>query len=632
MASEIPLERPSTPLLDSVVVPADLRALEAEQLQRVAEELREFLLWSVGRTGGHFGAGLGVVELTLALHYCFETPDDLLVWDVGHQAYPHKILTGRREQMTTMRQSGGLAPFPDRAESAFDTFGVGHSSTSISAGLGMALASQMQNKNRRVAAIIGDGALTAGMAFEALNHAAETGANLLVILNDNAMSISHNVGGLSRYLARVLASRFYASVRGAGKRVLSSMPPVADFARRTEEHMKGLVLPGTLFEELGFNYIGPVHGHDLEDLVTTLTNIKDLPGPQFLHVVTQKGRGYEPAEKNPVGLHALTKIEPPGSTPPKGGANTPKYSNVFGTWLADIAEQDERVVGITPAMREGSDLIAFSERFPERYHDVAIAEQHAVTLAAGMACEGAKPVVAIYSTFLQRAYDQLIHDVAIQNLDVTFALDRAGVVEDGPTHAGIFDLSYLRCVPNMIVMTPSDENETRQMLFTGWNYEGPAAIRYPRGRGPGVVIEQDMTAMPIGKARIAREGDEIVFLAFGSLVTPALAAGDTLGATVVDMRFVKPLDEHCVLEQAGRHALVVTLEENVVAGGAGSAVNELLLSRGIGTAVLNLGLPDRFPAHGNPDQELASCGLDADGILASVRARLVDGALSSSAG
>ena len=632
MASEIPLERPSTPLLESVVVPADLRALEAEQLQTVAEELREFLLWSVGRTGGHFGAGLGVVELTLALHYCFETPDDLLVWDVGHQAYPHKILTGRREQMTTMRQSGGLAPFPDRAESAFDTFGVGHSSTSISAGLGMALASQMQNKNRRVAAIIGDGALTAGMAFEALNHAAETGANLLVILNDNAMSISHNVGGLSRYLARVLASRFYASVRGAGKRVLSSMPPVADFARRTEEHMKGLVLPGTLFEELGFNYIGPVHGHDLEDLVTTLTNIKDLPGPQFLHVVTQKGRGYEPADKNPVGLHALTKIEPPGSTPPKGGANTPKYSNVFGTWLADIAEQDERVVGITPAMREGSDLIAFSERFPERYHDVAIAEQHAVTLAAGMACEGAKPVVAIYSTFLQRAYDQLIHDVAIQNLDVTFALDRAGVVEDGPTHAGIFDLSYLRCVPNMIVMTPSDENETRQMLFTGWNYEGPAAIRYPRGRGPGVVIEQDMTAMPIGKARIAREGDEVVFLAFGSLVTPALAAGDTLGATVVDMRFVKPLDEHCVLEQAGRHALVVTLEENVVAGGAGSAVNELLLSRGIGTAVLNLGLPDRFPAHGNPDQELASCGLDADGILASVRARLVDGARSSSAG
>jgi len=632
MASEIPLERPSTPLLDRIAVPEDLRALEAEQLPRVAEELREFLLWSVGRTGGHFGAGLGVVELTLALHYCFDTPDDLLVWDVGHQAYPHKILTGRREQMTTMRQTGGLAPFPDREESAYDTFGVGHSSTSISAGLGMALASQMQGKDRRVAAIIGDGALTAGVAFEALNHAAETGANLLVILNDNAMSISHNVGGLSRYLARVLASRFYASVRGAGKRVLSSMPPVADFARRTEEHMKGLVLPGTLFEELGFNYIGPVHGHDLEDLVTTLTNIKDLSGPQFLHVVTQKGRGYEPAEKNPVGLHALTKIELPGSAPPKTGANTPKYSNVFGTWLADIAEQDERVVGITPAMREGSDLIEFSARFPERYHDVAIAEQHAVTLAAGLACEGAKPVVAIYSTFLQRAYDQLIHDVAIQNLDVTFALDRAGVVEDGPTHAGIFDLSYLRCVPNMIVMTPSDENETRQMLYTGWVHEGPAAIRYPRGRGPGVVIEKDMTAMPIGKARIAREGADVVFLAFGSLVTPALAAGDTLGATVVDMRFVKPLDEDCILEQAARHALVVTLEENVVAGGAGSAVNELLLARGMATAVLNLGLPDRFPAHGNPDQELASYGLDADGIVASVRARLADAARNSSAG
>lgn len=632
MASEIPLERPSTPLLDGVVVPADLRALEAEQLPAVAAELREFLLWSVGRTGGHFGAGLGVVELTLALHYCFDTPNDKLVWDVGHQAYPHKILTGRREQMTTMRQTGGLAPFPDRTESEFDTFGVGHSSTSISAGLGMALASQMQSRDRRVAAIIGDGALTAGIAFEALNHAAETGANLLVILNDNAMSISHNVGGLSRYLARVLASRFYASIRGAGKRVLSSMPPVADFARRTEEHMKGLVLPGTLFEELGFNYIGPVHGHDLEDLVSTLTNIKDLSGPQFLHVVTQKGRGYEPAEKNPVGLHALTKIEPPGSAPPKTGANTPKYSNVFGTWLVDIAEQDDRVVGITPAMREGSDLIAFSERFPERYHDVAIAEQHAVTLAAGLACEGAKPVVAIYSTFLQRAYDQLIHDVAIQNLDVTFALDRAGIVEDGPTHAGIFDLSYLRCVPNMIVMTPSDENETRQMLYTGWVHEGPAAIRYPRGRGPGVVIEQNMTAMPIGKARIVREGSEVVFLAFGSLVPPALVAGDTLGATVVDMRFVKPLDEDCVIAQTARHALVVTLEENVVAGGAGSAVNELLLARGMNTAVLNLGLPDRFPAHGNPDHELASYGLDADGIVASVRARLADAARSSSAG
>ena len=622
MASEIPLDRPITPLLDSIETPADLRALDPLRLGELATELREFLLWSVGRTGGHFGAGLGVVELTIALHYCFDTPDDLLVWDVGHQAYPHKILTGRREQMTTMRQTGGLAPFPDRGESAYDTFGVGHSSTSISAALGMALASRMQGRDRRAVAIIGDGALTAGLAFEALNHAAETGADLLVILNDNAMSISHNVGGLSRYLARVLASRFYASVRGAGKRVLSSMPPVADFARRTEEHMKGLVLPGTLFEELGFNYIGPVHGHELDDLVTTLTNVRDLPGPQFLHVVTQKGRGYEPAEKNPVGLHALTKIESPGVEPKKTGANTPKYSNVFGRWLVDIAEQDERVVGITPAMREGSDLIAFSERFPDRYHDVAIAEQHAVTLAAGLACEGAKPVVAIYSTFLQRAYDQLIHDVAIQNLDVTFALDRAGIVEDGPTHAGIFDLSFLRCVPNIIVMTPSDENETRQMLYTGWAHEGPAAIRYPRGRGPGVVIEEEMTALPIGESRTVREGERIAFLAFGSMVTPALAAGDDLGATVVDMRFVKPLDADRILELAGSHALLVTLEENVVAGGAGSGVNELLAAAGLTVPTLNLGLPDGFPAHGNPDAELAGLGLDADGIVASVRARL----------
>jgi 1-deoxy-D-xylulose-5-phosphate synthase len=622
MANEIPLDRPITPLLDAIEHPAELRALEPQRLGELAAELREFLLWSVGRTGGHFGAGLGVVELTIALHYCFDTPEDLIVWDVGHQAYPHKILTGRRERMTTMRQTGGLAPFPDRAESEYDTFGVGHSSTSISAALGMALASRMQGRGRRVAAIIGDGAMTAGIAFEALNHAAETGADLLVVLNDNAMSISHNVGGLSRYLARVLASRFYASVRGAGKRVLSSIPPVADFARRTEEHMKGLVLPGTLFEELGFNYIGPVHGHDLDDLVTTLTNVRDLPGPQFLHVVTQKGHGYEPAEKNPVGLHALTKIESPGKKPKPAGTNSPKYSNIFGRWLADIAEQDERVVGITPAMREGSDLIEFSERFPDRYHDVAIAEQHAVTLAAGLACEGAKPVVAIYSTFLQRAYDQLIHDVAIQNLDVTFALDRAGIVEDGPTHAGIFDLSYLRCVPNMVVMTPSDENETRQMLYTGWAHEGPAAIRYPRGRGPGVEIEEAMSALPIGESRTVRSGERVALLAFGSLVTPALSVGDELGATVVDMRFAKPLDATRILDLAASHRLLVTLEENVVAGGAGSGVNELLAAAGLTVPVLNLGLPDGFPAHGNPDAEMAELGLDAAGILASVRTRL----------
>ena len=633
MASDIPYERPATPLLDGIDAPEDLRRLDASQLPELAEELREFLIWSVGRTGGHFGAGLGVVELTLALHYCFDTPEDLLVWDVGHQAYPHKILTGRRERMQTMRQTDGLAPFPDRAESPFDTFGVGHSSTSISAALGMALASRMQNRDRRVAAIIGDGALTAGLAFEALNHAADTGADLLVVLNDNAMSISHNVGGLSRYLARVLSSRFYASVRASGKKMLSSLPPVAEFARRTEEHMKGFVLPGTLFEELGFNYIGPVHGHDLEDLVTTLTNVRDLSGPQFVHVVTQKGRGYEPAERNPVGLHALTKIEPPGARAAAPGPNTPKYSNIFGTWLCDIAEQDERVVGITPAMREGSDLIAFSERFPERYHDVAIAEQHAVTLAAGLACEGAKPVVAIYSTFLQRAYDQLIHDVAIQNLDVTFALDRAGLVEDGPTHAGIFDLSFLRCVPKMVVIAPSDENETRQLLYTAWAHEGPAAVRYPRGRGPGTEIDETMTAVPIGESRTLLEGADVALLAFGSMVQPAREVAERIGATLVDMRFVKPLDADRVLELAATHRLLVTLEENVVAGGAGSGVNELLLAAGSTTAVLNLGLPDDFPAHGNPDVVLAAARLDSDGIEAAIREGLDDpGKVESSAG
>jgi 1-deoxy-D-xylulose-5-phosphate synthase len=624
MSEEIPRIRPETPLLDRIESPADLRTVPEGSLPELADELRSFLMWSVGQTGGHFGAGLGVVELTLALHWCFETPDDLLVWDVGHQAYPHKILTGRRERMLTMRQSGGLAPFPDRAESPYDTFGVGHSSTSISAALGMALASRMAGRDRRAVAVIGDGALTAGMAFEALNHAADTGADLLVVLNDNAMSISRNVGALSRYLARVLASRFYASVRASGKKMLSRMPPMAELARRTEEHMKGLVLPGTLFEELGFNYIGPVHGHDLEELVSTFRNVRELSGPQFVHVVTQKGRGYEPAEKNPVGLHSLSKIEPPkkAEETPKVGANGPKYSNIFGRWLVDMAEQDERLVGITPAMREGSDLVAFSERFPERYHDVAIAEQHAVTLAAGLACEGAKPVVAIYSTFLQRAYDQLIHDVAIQELDVLFALDRSGVVEDGPTHSGIFDLSFLRCIPNMVVMAPSDEDETRQMLYTGYAHEGPAAVRYPRGRGPGVAIEETMTALPIGRARVIREGRDIALLAFGSVVAPALAAGDTLDATVVDMRFVKPLDAALITRLAQSHALLVTVEENVVAGGAGSGVNEVLAGAGLAPSVLNLGLPDAFPQHGDPDATLAAAGLDADGILAAVRARL----------
>lgn len=622
MSNEIPLIRPLTPLLDAIQAPADLRALEPDQLEGLAAELREFLLWSVGQTGGHFGAGLGVVELTIALHYCFDTPEDRLVWDVGHQAYPHKILTGRRERMLTMRQTDGLAPFPDRAESPYDTFGVGHSSTSISAALGMALAARMSGKQRRAVAIIGDGAMTAGMAFEALNHAADTGADLLVILNDNAMSISHNTGGLSRYLARVLASRFYASVRAGGKRVLSRVPAAAELARRTEEHMKGLVLPGTLFEELGFNYIGPVHGHDLDDLVSTLQNLRDLKGPQFLHVVTQKGRGYEPAERNPVGLHSLTKIEPPEERARSKPPNTPKYSNIFGTWLVDMARRDERLVGITPAMREGSDLVAFSEQFPERYHDVAIAEQHAVTLAAGLACDGAKPVVAIYSTFLQRAYDQLIHDVAIQDLDVLFALDRSGVVEDGPTHSGIFDLSYLRCIPNLVVMAPSNEDETRQMLYTGYVHQGPAAVRYPRGRGPGVEIMEEMTALPIGRAQVVREGRDVALLAFGSTLTPALAAGDELDATVVNMRFVKPLDRERIEELAGRHALLVTLEENVIAGGAGSGVNEALMAAGLAPAVINLGLPDRFPAHGDAGIALREAGLDCPGIVDAVRSRL----------
>lgn len=621
MSKEIPLTRPTTKLLDGIDSPADLRALAPEQLETVAAELREFLLWSVGQTGGHFGAGLGVVELTIALHYSFDTPEDRIVWDVGHQAYPHKILTGRRERMLTMRQSGGLAPFPQRDESDYDTFGVGHSSTSISAALGMALASRMAGTPRRSVAVIGDGAMTAGMAFEALNHAADTGADLLVILNDNAMSISHNVGGLSRYFARILASRFYASVRASGKKLLSRLPPAAELARRTEEHMKGLVLPGTLFEELGFNYIGPVHGHDLEDLVTTLKNIRDLEGPQFLHVVTQKGRGYEPAERNPVGLHSLTKIEPPSTRSEKQGPNTPKYSNIFGQWLVDAAEADARVVGITPAMREGSDLIAFSERFPERYHDVAIAEQHAVTLAAGLACDGAKPVVAIYSTFLQRAYDQLIHDVAIQNLDVLFALDRAGIVEDGQTHSGIFDLTYLRCVPNMVVMAPSNENETRQMLHTGLQHPGPAAVRYPRGRGPGTNIEAELTTLPIGVAEVLREGRDIALLAFGTTVAPALTAGDVLDATVVNMRFVKPLDLALIERLAASHALLVTLEENVIAGGAGSGVNEALAAAASTVGILNLGLPDSFPRHGDPDVELALAGLDSAGIIERVRAR-----------
>ena len=617
---EIPLHRPSTPLLDRIDDTESLRALDESQLPELADELRAFLLWSVGQTGGHFGAGLGVIELTIALHYVYHTPDDRLLWDVGHQAYPHKILTGRREQMATLRQKDGLAAFPRRSESPYDTFGVGHSSTSISAGLGMAIAAGLQGLDRRTVAVIGDGALTAGMAFEALNHASEVEANMLVVLNDNDMSISRNVGGLSNYLAKILSSRTYSHMREGSKKVLSKIPPAWELARKTEEHAKGMLVPGTLFEELGWNYIGPIDGHDLPTLVRTLKNMRELKGPQFLHVVTQKGKGFSPAEADPIGYHAITKLEPKA---PSNGASKPKFSNIFGQWLCDMAEQDERLIGITPAMKEGSDLIAFSERFPRRYFDVAIAEQHAVTLAAGMACEGAKPVVAIYSTFLQRGYDQLIHDVAVQNLDVLFAIDRAGLVgEDGPTHAGSFDLSYLRCLPNMLIMAPADENETRQMLTTGYLHEGPAAVRYPRGTGPGVPIDPTLEPLPIGKGLLTRRGEKVAILCFGTLHQQASKAAEALNATVANMRFVKPLDTQLIAELSDSHELLVTVEENAVMGGAGSAVNEWLLAQGISLPVLNLGLPDIYVEHAKPAEMLAECGLDAAGIEAAIRARL----------
>ncbi|EPF1845000.1 1-deoxy-D-xylulose-5-phosphate synthase [Pseudomonas aeruginosa] len=618
---EIPRERPATPLLDRASSPAELRRLGEADLETLAEELRQYLLYTVGQTGGHFGAGLGVVELTIALHYVFDTPDDRLVWDVGHQAYPHKILTERRELMGTLRQKNGLAAFPRRAESEYDTFGVGHSSTSISAALGMAIAARLQGKERKSVAVIGDGALTAGMAFEALNHASEVDADMLVILNDNDMSISHNVGGLSNYLAKILSSRTYSSMREGSKKVLSRLPGAWEIARRTEEYAKGMLVPGTLFEELGWNYIGPIDGHDLPTLVATLRNMRDMKGPQFLHVVTKKGKGFAPAELDPIGYHAITKLEAPGSAPKKTGG--PKYSSVFGQWLCDMAAQDARLLGITPAMKEGSDLVAFSERYPERYFDVAIAEQHAVTLAAGMACEGMKPVVAIYSTFLQRAYDQLIHDVAVQHLDVLFAIDRAGLVgEDGPTHAGSFDISYLRCIPGMLVMTPSDEDELRKLLTTGYLFDGPAAVRYPRGSGPNHPIDPDLQPVEIGKGVIRRRGGRVALLVFGVQLAEAMKVAESLDATVVDMRFVKPLDEALVRELAGSHELLVTIEENAVMGGAGSAVGEFLASEGLEVPLLQLGLPDYYVEHAKPSEMLAECGLDAAGIEKAVRQRL----------
>ena len=622
---EIPRNRPATPLLDRVDTPRDLRALAPEQLRQLANELRAYLLYSVGKSGGHFGAGLGVIELTIALHYVFDTPEDRLVWDVGHQAYPHKILTGRREQMLTIRHKDGLAAFPRREESIYDTFGVGHSSTAISAALGMALASRLQNKARKTMAVVGDGAMTAGMAFEGLNHAADTGADLLVVLNDNDMSISKNVGGLSNYFARLLSSRAYNSMRDGGKRVLQSTPGLMELARKTEEHFKGIVAsPSTLFEELGFNYIGPIDGHDIPLLLETLDNIKALSGPQFLHVVTQKGKGFAPAEIDPIGYHAINKLEPlPRVVAANPAPKKKKYSTVFGEWLCDTATQDERTVGITPAMCEGSDLLAFSRQFPERYHDVAIAEQHAVTLAAGLACEGAKPVVAIYSTFLQRAYDQLIHDVALQNLDVLFAIDRAGLVgEDGPTHAGCYDIAYLRCIPNMLIMTPSDENETRRLLVTGYQHKGPAAVRYPRGEGTGAAIESGLQPFPIGRAVVRREGQQVVLLAFGNMLKPALAAAEPLNATVVDMRFVKPLDEDCLLDMASRHDLLVTLEDHAILGGAGSAVSEFLHERHCEVPLLKIGIPDAFIEHAKPAEQHEALGMDAAGVLRQVIQKL----------
>ena len=616
--NEIPHHRPLTPLLDSIAAPADLRVLEDSQLPLLCDELREFLLWSVSQSGGHFAAGLGVVELTVALHYVFNTPDDRLVWDVGHQAYPHKVLTGRREQMHMIRSQQGPAAFPLRSESEYDTFGVGHSSTSIGAALGMALAFRARGEERQTVAVIGDGAITAGMAFEALNHAGHEKADMLVILNDNDMSISNNVGALNKYFTRIWSSRTYSALREGSKKVLEKIPVAWEFARRTEEHMKGMVAPGTLFEELGFNYYGPIDGHDLDELVLTLNNLKKLKGPRFLHVVTRKGKGFEPAEQDPIGYHALKSVHAPA------GVKRTTYSNVFGQWLCDMAAADERLMGITPAMREGSDLIRFSQEYPQRYFDVAIAEQHAVTLAAGLACEGAKPVVAIYSTFLQRAYDQLIHDVALQNLDVLFAIDRAGLVgEDGPTHHGAYDLSYLRCIPNMVVMTPSDENECRQMLYTGYQHNGPAAVRYPRGSGTGVVPEADMQALALGKGVIRRQGaaagQRVALLAFGAPLTQAMQVAGVLEATVADMRFVKPLDHALVADLACNHDLLVTLEDNAVQGGAGSAVLESLASAGLSVPVLTLGIPDRYIEHASPLQQQREIGLDAAGILDAIR-------------
>jgi len=610
------------PLLSKIESPADLRALPRSDLAALAGELRRYLIQTVSQRGGHFAAGLGTVELTVALHSVFNTPHDRLVWDVGHQAYPHKVLTGRRDLLRTIKQHNGLAPFPTRSESEYDTFGVGHSSTSISAALGMAIGAAARGERRRVVAIIGDGAMTAGMAFEALNHAGSLDVDLLVVLNDNDMSISNNVGAMSNYFARLLSGKLYASLREGGKKVLRQMPTVWELARRSEEHMKGMVLPGTVFEEMGLNYIGPVDGHDLHALLVTLENMRDLKGPQLLHVVTRKGKGYAPAEADPIKWHGPGPFDPASATIFKEKSSGPSYSQIFGSWLCDMAARDPRIVAVTPAMREGSGLVEFEKKFPERYFDVGIAEQHAVTFAAGLACEGAKPILAIYSTFLQRGYDQLVHDVALQKLPVVFAVDRAGLVGgDGATHQGSYDLSFLRCIPNMVVMAPSNEDECRQMLFTATTLDAPVAVRYPRGTGPGVAIQDAMRALPLGRGVVLREGRSgLALLAFGSLVANAERIGAELDATVVNMRFVKPMDEDLIARVAAKNPHIVTLEENVVAGGAGSAVGEVLAALGAGGALLHIGIPDRPIPHGTRDDCLADAGLDLEALRARIDA------------
>jgi 1-deoxy-D-xylulose-5-phosphate synthase len=616
------------PILETVEDPADIRTFDRKQLAQLATELRAFIVDSVAATGGHLSSNLGTVELTIALHYVFHTPDDKLIWDVGHQTYGHKILTGRREAMKRLRQKGGIAGFPRREESRYDAFGTAHSSTSISAAIGMAVAATQKGEDNRVVAVIGDGAMTAGMAFEALNNAKQADANVIVILNDNDMSISENVGALNNYLAKLMSGRFYAATKKTAEKVLSSVsPPMKELAKRFEEHAKGMITPSTMFEEFGFNYTGPIDGHNLDVLIDTLQNVTRLPGPQFLHVVTRKGQGYKHAEEDPITYHGPGKFDPgvgivkPAA--PKDARPKPTYTQVFGEWLCDMARADQRLIGITPAMREGSGLVRFSQEFPDRYFDVGIAEQHAVTFAAGLAVEGMKPVVAIYSTFLQRAYDQLIHDVALQNLPVVFALDRGGLVgADGPTHHGAFDLSFLRCIPNLTVMAPSDENECRQMLYTGFTLDTPSAVRYPRGTGAGVEVVKEMTALPLGRGEVRREGKRVAILAFGAMLRPALEAGAELNATVVNMRFVKPVDRELAYRLAATHDLLVTIEENVVAGGAGAAVAEALAADGVSVPMLHLGLPDAFVEHGDPQLLLADCGLDSQGIARAIRERM----------